>query len=178
MQNNISVVIINGKPRSGKDTFCKYIEEYCEELGKDCYTWSSIDNEKEILQEWIKPYDSDGEWTDTDRAFLSDLKKLLNSYYDYTFDSFRAQMMFSTGIVLIHSREWEEIERFKEYCNDNKIKCMTLFIRNDNLEKNYSNSSDMNCDENEDKYDFHINNHGTLEELKENARKFCNEKLL
>ena len=36
MENNI-VVIINGKPRSGKDTFCNYIVKECEEMLENVY---------------------------------------------------------------------------------------------------------------------------------------------
>jgi len=172
------VVIINGKPRSGKDTFCKYVEEWAEDFNKQCYTWSTIDSEKEVLEELLgREYDPDGEWSNTDREFLSKFKQLLNKCYDYTFDVFKANLEFIGGIQLIHSREWEEIERMKEYCHDNNIRCITIYMSS-KLEKNYNNDSDYLCDTNIDAYEYYINNDKELKDLKKYARDFCNKELL
>lgn len=173
-----AVVIINGLPRSGKDSFCKYIEEYAEEKNFNyCYTWSTIDVEKEILEEYVKTYDPDGFWSSTDRAFLCEFKQLLNKYYDFTFDSFKSMVNNVGGVVLIQSREWEEILDFKEYCQERGIKVVTVFIGRME-QKHYDNSSDYNCDANIQDYDYYIFNDGTLEELKQKAREFCNNERL
>lgn len=179
-QNYMSdiVVIINGKPRSGKDTFCKYIEEWAESLGKDCSTWSTIDMEKEVLEELLgREYDPDGEWSSTDREFLSKFKQLLNEYYDYTFDIFKTSLEFIGGIQLIHSREWEEIDRMREYCHDKGIRFVTVYLSS-SFEKNYNNDSDYLCDTNIENYDYYISNTKGLEELKKYARDFCDKELL
>ena len=176
MQDDI-VVIVNGMPRSGKDTFCKYIEEYCETHDKVCYTWSTIDLEKEILEEYIKTYDPDGEWSSTDRAFLSEFKQLLNKYYDFTFDNFVSLVECIGGVILVHTREFEEIDRFKEYCYNNNVKFISVFITNPH-EKKYYNFSDANCNDHIELYDYNINNDKGLKELEEIAHDFCNKELL
>ena len=80
------VIIVNGKPRSGKDTFCKYVLEICEEHNIHGDVWSTIDFEKELLEDIVnRPYDVTSE---RDRAFLSEFKQLVNKYYDVTYRDF------------------------------------------------------------------------------------------
>ena len=173
MENKI-VVIVNGKPRSGKDTFCNYIIKYCEKNNKYCDTWSTIDLEKELLEDIVnRTYDIN---SDRDRAFLSELKQLINRYYDITFRDFVNLIEFYDGIFLIHTREWNEIVRFKDYCNEKNIKFITVFLTSPN-EKEFNNWSDTFCIDRKDSYDIIINNNGTLEELEENAKQFCESKL-
>ena len=44
------VVIINGKPQSGKDTFCKYAQGYCDDdESANTLIISSVDPLKEML---------------------------------------------------------------------------------------------------------------------------------
>ena len=100
---NKTVVIVNGKPRSGKDTFCKYVIDYCEDNDKYCDAWSTIDLEKELLEDAVnRPYNPN---SSIDRSFLSDLKRLLNLYYDITFRDFTNLLDLYDGIFLIHTRE-------------------------------------------------------------------------
>ena len=177
MHNNI-VVVINGKPQSGKDTFCKYVEEWCEENKKECTVWSTIDFEKELFIDITgRGYSPFSESVESDRAFLSEFKQLLNKYFDITYESFINLIDFVPGVLLIHTREWDEILNFGIYCEQNNIPFITLYIDNPNG-KEYNNNSDKNCDNNKEEYDIIINNTGTLEELKENARQFCESKLL
>ena len=168
------VIVVNGKPRSGKDTFCKYIIEFCEEKGLYCDVWSTIDFEKELLEDIVlRPYDPNSE---KDRSFLSDFKQLINHYYDITFRDFTNLIELYSGIFLIHSREWSEIIRFREYCEQNNIKFITIFLTSPN-EKNYNNWSDTFCIDRKELYNFIIENKGSLEDLKENAKQFCESQL-
>ena len=173
MQNK-TVVIINGKPRSGKDTFCNYIVKYCEEKNEYCDVWSTIDFEKELLEEIVnRPYDPT---SSIDREFLSEFKRLLNLYYDITFRDFQNLLEFYDGIFLIHTREWAEILKFKDYCVENNIKFITVFLTRPE-EQNFTNESDFYCSSTKDMYDILIENNGTLEDLKENAKQFCESRL-
>lgn len=173
MDNNI-VVIVNGKPRSGKDTFSKFIVKYCEEKDLSVDVWSTIDFEKDLLYEITRrDYDPNSE---LDRNFLSELKQLVNHYYNTTFRDFTNILEFFDGIHIVHSREWEEIKDFKSYCKENNIKCITVFIES-NRQKEFYNYSDMFCDNEKKLYDIIIQNNGTLEELEENAKQFCDERL-
>ena len=181
MRNNNKdtvVVIINGKPQSGKDTFCKYIEEWCEQNEKKCTTWSTIEFEKELFIDITgREYSPNSESVEHDRAFLSDFKQLLNEYYDITYESFINLIDFFPGVLLIHSREWEEIINFGMYCEENEIPFITVYVSNPN-EKEYNNSSDLNCNKHVQDYDVIINNNKTLEDLKEHAIYFCESRLL
>lgn len=170
-----TVIVINGKPRSGKDTFSKFIVKYCDEKSILCDVWSTIDIEKEILEEYIKPYDIN---SDIDRGFLSDFKALLNEYYDYTFESFKVIMEDLTdGIIIIHSREWKEIQRFKEYCTKNNINFISVYVIGKDERHDFTNYSDKFCDDKQNDYDYKIKNFGTLEELEQNAKQFCESRL-
>ena len=176
MHNNI-VVIINGKPQSGKDTFCKYIEKWCEENEKECTTWSTIDFEKELFIDITgREYNPNSESVEHDRAFLSEFKQLLNKYYDTTYESFINLIDFYPGVLLVHSREWDEILNFGLYCEQNNIPFITIYVKNPN-EKEYNNNSDKNCNLNIEDYDIIINNDKTLKELEENAKQFCESRL-
>lgn len=173
MQNKI-VVIVNGKPRSGKDTFCNFVIKYCEENNQYCDIWSTIDFEKEILEEVVnREYDPTSH---IDREFLSELKNLFNTYYDITFRDFTNLMEYYDGIFLIHTREWAEILKFEDYCRDNNIKFIKVFVTRSE-EKDFNNKSDSRCNEQKDLYDVIINNDGTLKELEENAKQFCESRL-
>ena len=176
MHNNI-VIIINGKPQSGKDTFCKYIEKWCEENKKECTIWSTIDFEKELFIDITgREYNPNSETIEYDRAFLSEFKELLNKYYDVTYESFINLIDFYPGILLVHSREWNEILDFGIYCEENNIPFITVYVDNPN-EKEYNNRSDKNCSNNKEEYDVIIHNNGTLKELEENAKQFCESRL-
>lgn len=173
MQNK-TVVVINGKPRSGKDTFCNFVIKYCEEKGMYCDTWSTIDFEKELLEETVhREYNPKSA---TDRSFLSDLKRLLNDYYDVTFRDFTNLIEYYEGIFLIHTREWAEILKFQDYCRNNNIKFITVFMERKE-QQNFDNESDSLCDFRKEIYDVIIKNNGNLEELEENAKQFCESRL-
>lgn len=168
------VIIVNGKPRSGKDSFSNFVANYCEDKGLDVDVWSTIDFEKELLEEIVhRQYNPDDE---VDREFLSELKQLLNHYYNITFRDFSNLLEFFDGIHIIHSREWEEIDAFRSYCKEKKIKCITVFVES-NRQQEFNNYSDKFCDENKKFYDVIIENNEGLEELKENAKQFCESRL-
>ena len=173
MQNK-TVVIVNGKPRSGKDTFCNYIANYCDKHEKYCDVWSTIDFEKELLEDIVnRQYDPTSE---IDREFLSELKRILNLYYDITFRDFTNLLKLNDGIFLIHSREWSEILKFKDYCRNNNIRFITVFITRPE-EQSFNNKSDLYCNSTKDMFDILIENNGTLEDLKRNAEQFCESRL-
>ena len=169
-----TIVIVNGKPRSGKDSFCKFVADYCDQNNIYCDVWSTIDLEKEILEEYIKPYEVN---SNNDRGFLHDFKQLLNEYYDITFNDFKTIADDNEGVTLIHSREWNEILRFKKYCEEQNIKFISVFVTGKNENNEFTNWGDKFCDDRKNLYDYKIENNGSLEDLKKNAEKFCKSKL-
>ena len=109
------VVIINGKPQSGKDTFCKYAQGYCDDdESANTLIISSVDPLKEMLTQlgW------DGTKTDKIRDMLMDMKQLWTQNQDgptmFLFNNILEFHKACTGednIVFVHIREPEEIKK-------------------------------------------------------------------
>lgn len=156
------IIIINGTGGSGKDTFA----EFCSKYGK-VMNFSSIDKVKEIarLIGW------DGQKTEKDRKFLSDLKRLTTDYNDMAFNSItEAVAQFENSndeILFIHIREPEEIQRAASVFN-----AKTLLVKRAGLSNIQTNYSDANVDNYP--YDYIIEN-TTLEELNNTALHFVSE---
>ena len=109
------VVIINGKPQSGKDTFCKYAQGYCDDdESANTLIISSVDPLNEMLTQlgW------DGTKTDKIRDMLMDMKQLWVQNQDgptmFLFNNILEFHKACTGednIVFVHIREPEEIKK-------------------------------------------------------------------
>ena len=163
----MKIFVINGMPRAGKDTFV----EMCQMQALWCLNVSTVDFVKELAVRcgW------DGTKTPENRAFLSDLKDLLTRWNNVPFNMVRQRIFLfekqieqydfksDDGVVFIHCREPEEIQKFVDYYN-----AQTILIRRESIEtKEQSNHADaevFNC-----KYDFVVENNGTLDELKQKA---------
>ena len=162
--------IINGRPRSGKDTFVNFC---LEELGAFGKLISTVDFVKKIATEcgW------DGTKDLKNRKFLSDLKDLLTNWGDVPYKKTLQEInMFKfdldcwdasdKGVVFIMCREPKEIERFERELN-----AKSLLIRRASVEfeqqSNHADSEVLNH-----KYDYIIENNGTVDELKEKAKDF------
>lgn len=159
------ILIINGYPESGKTQFETYISKHVNSI-----IYSSITPVKEYT---IKYFDWNGKKTEESRKFLAQLKKLLVKEFDYIYIkiSEKIREFYSNiycEILMVDSREPEEIERFK-----NCFQAITVFVRNDRVEKITSNESDKNVENYQ--YDYVIENNGTLEELEQKAIDFIKE---
>jgi len=157
------VIIINGTGGSGKDTFV----EFCAKFAK-VTNISSVDKVKEaakILVGW------NGEKDEKSRKLLVDLKKLSIEYNNYPAKYINEQYELfknsKSDYLFIHIREIDEIEKTKTLLN-----AKTLLIRNPRVALITSNDSDGNVYNY--KYDYTIENDGTLEELKQKAKEFVN----
>jgi len=153
------IVIINGVGGCGKDTFV----EFCAKYGK-VMNFSSVDKVKEVARVigW------DGQKTEKDRKFLSDLKKLTTEYNDMAFNSMKEVVSkFETTddkLLFLHIREPEEIKRAVD-----AFGAKALLVRREGLAKIESNYSDASVENYN--YDYIIEN-TTLEKLEEDAKKF------
>ena len=162
--------IINGRPRSGKDTFVNFC---LEELGAFGKLISTVDFVKKIAIKcgWDKTK------TPKNRKFLSDLKDLLTNWGDVPYkktlqeiDMFKFDLDYwdvsDKGVVFIMCREPKEIERFERELN-----AKSVLIRRASVEfeqqSNHADSEVLNH-----KYDYVIENNGTIDELKEKAKEF------
>ncbi len=117
------IIIINGKDKSGKDTFINHIASI-----KKTVNYSTISTIKNLAKQigW------NGTKTKKDRQFLSDLKKLIISYNDYplkeTLQVIEQFLTSNNEILFIHIREEEEIKKLINHCEE---KIFTLYIKRD-----------------------------------------------
>lgn len=159
-----NIIIINGTGGAGKDTFVGY----CSEVGK-VLNISTVDRVKEaakILVGW------NGEKDEVSRKLLVDLKRLSIDYNDaptkYVMEMAEKFKNSEDNLMFIHIREIQEIEKTKQLLN-----AKTLLITNPRVKLITSNDSDGKV--NEYKYDYYIENDGTLEDLRQKAIKFTEE---
>ena len=168
MENNYGyiynklILIVNGKPRAGKDTFAQILNEYM-----DVYKYSSVTKVKEIAKQcgWT------GAKEEKDRKFLHELKMLTSSYSDMSYNDVMEEIdKFKKGeldadIFVVDVREPEEIDRLVK-----ATKAFTIFIENNRVPSITSNAADANVENY--KYDFVIQNNGTLEDFEGNIKLF------
>lgn len=170
----MKIIVINGRPRAGKDTFVEFCQKHC----MWCLNISTVDFVKDVARYcgW------NGEKTPENRKFLSDLKALLTEWDDVPFRkvgeaiiAFGSEMKIydfdpdKDGIVFIHCREPEQIDRFKK-----ELGAQALLISReedeDDDDEMLSNKSDANVYNY--KYDYYISNEGTLQDLEDVAVRF------
>lgn len=150
------IFIISGSGGCGKDTFISLVAKH---LKPDTLVnFSSVDKVKEIAKSagWL------GGKSDKDRKFLSDLKKLCQTYNDLPFQSMKSKVdefnRSSSTFLFLHIREPENIEIAKKHFN-----AWTILITNSKVVHITSNESDKRVYDYE--YDFTIDNSGDIEAL-------------
>lgn len=160
----MKIVLINGYPQSGKDTFI----QFCKETGANVFNISTVDPAKKALSilGWH------GSKNPIDRKALSDLKDISTKYYDGPFRYIYQRVLEimgreKDGVIFIHSREPSELTRFKK-----EFKAIVILIDRE-IQQEISNHADLNVEKFD--YDYIINNEGTLFELKEKALDFMKQ---
>lgn len=172
----MKIVIINGAASVGKDLFVKQ----CKDLIGDfrCFNYSTVDFVKyvAVCAGWK------GHKTPEDRAFLSDLKKLLAQWHDLPYEKTKREIRdccalaakydtLDESVIFIHCREPQEIERFVE-----EFGATTLLVERKTAEcPEPSNDSDKNVYD--FTYDCIVENSGTVDDLKDSARTYLTEVL-
>lgn len=183
------VVIINGKPQSGKDTFCKYAQGYCDDdESANTLIISSVDPLKEMLTQlgW------DGTKTDKIRDMLMDMKQLWVQNQDgptmFLFNNILEFHKAYTGednIVFVHIREPEEIKKLVNALTGFEsmgIDVISLLVIRKGGEDTPNQSAETRRSDDEAlinsyEYDVTINNDEDLIKLQELAAEFV-DKLL
>ena len=131
------VLIINGAPRSGKDTFINTLT--WENPGK-VIRCSSIDwiKQQALNLGWDGIKDAKG------RQFLSDLKNACTNYADIPFKKITERILSScnrysqeAGTVYFCTcvREPEETSKIVKWCDENKIPCHPILVRRKKAEQ-------------------------------------------
>lgn len=153
---NQLIFVINGSGGSGKDTICRFAAEQ--------YLVCNVSSITPIVE--IAQYAGwDGRKTPEARRLLSRLKEAFTEYNDLSFrfciDQYKTFLSSKNQILFVHIREPEEIRRFKDYVGQ---RCQTILVRRAARQKKFGNHSDDGVEN--FKYDFYIDNNGTLDELK------------
>lgn len=161
------IFVINGSPESGKTTFEHYVQTLV--TWWRCHIFSTIDPIKVILE---KECDWNGEKTPEARKALSELKKTLDEFCDFSINKTKENIaaiqhtLKEPNIIFIDCREPHNIKRLCE-----ELGAKSLIIRRESAEnKETSNGSDANVLNYN--YDIEIWNNGTKEDLLEEAIKF------
>ena len=167
----MKIIVINGRPRSGKDTFVNF----CRDHMHWCLNVSTVDFVKVIAAKcgW------DGTKTAENRKFLSDLKDLLTKWGDVPFkkvcreiELFKAEMEAhnfdpdTEGVVFIHCREPKEIERLCEELGAQSLLILRAAVEN-TVQSNHADAEVYNYN-----YDYTISNDNTLQDLEDAAVNF------
>lgn len=154
------VVVVNGFPTSGKDTFCDFAR-----LKYETTNYSTVDTVKDLATTmgW------DGEKTPKNRNMLSALKDFYVEWFDGTFREIERlidekYLEGEDDFIFLHTREPVEIERVVNWCTENDKKCYSVFIDRPEIETVHGNHADANVTGY--KYDRYIINDGTLEDFK------------
>ena len=157
-----TVLIVNGKPRAGKDTFVELLSYMI-----PVYKYSIIEKVKCIALDcgWK------GHKEERDRKFLYELKKLTDEYSDMSFvDVYEKIEAFANDeikevLFAVDIRDPEDIAMMKDLTG-----AFTVFIENENVPEITSNPADANVANYE--YDFVIKNNGTIEDYKREVYNF------
>ena len=160
------VFVTNGSAQNGKDSFAKLIAKYI-----STYKYSSIDLVKDMLEFAGVPKEPK---TEEKRLLYSDTKDRLTKYDDIPFKDVTSVVvdfkddLIDTDVLLIDIREPEEIARAVE-----TFGAETILVRNPNAKKIKSNHADRDVENY--KYDYIIENDGTLEQLEKVAKMFVHD---
>lgn len=157
------VIVINGMPRSGKDTFVSFASKYATTTN-----FSSVDFVKDVARfaGW------NGEKDPKSRLFLSELKELLTEYDDIPYKKIAEEIHWFKNqpeqeLLFIHIREPGEIARIVR-----DFGAITVLVKRANNQQIVSNDSDKYTESYN--YDFVLNNDSDLDALDAKARGFVN----
>ena len=156
------VFILNGAGAVGKGTFVEFVSKY---IPTYKYSIADLSKEAATILGW------DGGKTEKDRRFLSDIFDLATEYNDSPFQDvvsivtdFKSNKI-ETDVLFVDIRNPKDIARAVE-----TFDAETVLIRNPNIKKIESNHADANVENY--KYDYIIENDGTLEQLEMAAKLF------
>lgn len=166
--SNKIVVIVNGPPTSGKDTFCEIFNNVAFSFNKCSEIVSSVGAVKQAaeIMGWS------GTKTPEERKALSDLKLISEKLWDgpnkYMLMKARTSIC---DVVFVHIRELRNIDKFIELCKEAGIGVRTLYIHRKG-EVVTNNEGDRDAYDVDYPYQSILDNNGTLEDLESKANSY------
>lgn len=157
------VIIVNGKPGSGKTTFEQFCKEYIE---MNEYGWTHIVSSIDPIKEVYKQLGWKGNKGNKERKHLSDLKKIwiesCNGPTQYLVNYVMQLQDNGDSFIFTDVREESEIIKLKEVFDALSIMdigCVTVLIERRHVEGiEHGNKSDDNVGQNKSLYDCTIHN--------------------
>lgn len=171
-----TVVVINGLPRTGKDTVVERTSHFLLARRVASASMSSIDPFRDAVQSLgFDPHDKTPEM----RGLLADFKAATDRRFpDHSnkliLNTINALLTEDVSVFFIHIREPLKIASLKRMLEQElpNTKFLSILVKSDRAEQVTSNESDMFV--NDYKYDLTINNNGTLQELDEGCFDLAN----
>lgn len=173
-----TVIVINGKPRAGKDTAVDFMRD---ELAKhDVPTWafSSIDPVKQMIEDAGIDISKK---TEADRKLLSVVGDALQEHSEFRttvslqhIDDFFVN--HSDGVFFLHIREPHLIAKVREACQADGIRFISILLLSVHAQDVTSNVSDAGVAQG--RYTWTMINNGTLEEFEQTCRDLVRDQLL
>ena len=167
---NSVLVIVNGKPRSGKNTvvdFSRY------QLHKDFAISTEERSSIQIICELLENAGIDvEEKTEDVRKLIAEVGNNLEDFrstrtldiLEHYFDFHDSLPIDESGVFFTYTREPRVIDKLKdmvyEHAGDRNMKVVTLFISNNNIETITSNEVDKNVEQ-DYYYDYRLDNSDT-----------------
>lgn len=176
------VIILNGRPTAGKDTFVGLVKKFCDIFD---YAWvshiSSVNPIKEFLTDRLG---WDGKKDDATRKLLADIKQYWDSRGGYTSVSYCIDEVLKhinaeatkkdDKIIFVDIREPYNIDKIVNALDALKdvynIKTYTVFIDRPQVAVDHGNTSDDNVEN--FVYDAVIFNNSTINEFEKLAHEF------
>lgn len=174
----IKVYVVNGEPRSGKDTFIDFMMLILNDAGVPVSQFSSIDPVRGMLND-LDTVDISGK-SPEDRKLLSVVGEALQEHSSFkTGMSFNHISAFSrsipdeeTGVFFLHMREPDLIERMKSGLLPDKS-LTTIKVVSKRSESVKNNSSDAGV--HDMVYDLIVENNGSRGALFDMAEHVCKQ---
>lgn len=166
----IYILVLNGLPESGKDTFASFVANHFK--GK-VVMHSTVDTVKLMALEWFG-VEFDVDKNEKKRRLWSDMKDAWTRYCDGPLeeikglvDSLRNTNGPEPVLFITHIREPLEIDKIKSVYG---IRCLTVMVQRESAMAVQSNHADRNvCGY---IYDVTINNDGDMDRLDRMAERF------
>lgn len=171
-----TIIILNGLPRAGKDTFCYYVKQYFR-LKYNVTDYSSISKIKEIAKDffgWNGIKDKKG------RCLLSELKDAATRYNNMPLKLIlnKIHTFFADNnnkIFIVHIREPFEIQKLKQYYeNHPTIKIISVCILNKKATQ-YNNTGDSGIFDY--RYNYFLSNNADIKHFKKIIYNFCEKEI-
>lgn len=168
-----TVIIVNGKPRAGKDTAIAMMANHLKANGIETDSFSSIDPVRAMLARagfYLQDKTLD------DRALLAEVGDAVEKHSRWRssqsfakVESFFERTEDRPAVMFLHVREKLLIDRIADKVRANGWQILLVYVKSKRAEQVYSNAADMGVTE--IGYDAEISNDGDLNDLSQACEK-------